>query len=69
MTEREHQQLDEEIVDQERAATLAQIADDAISDLDFARQIETQAAEDEIERQLNKLECERNAADAQERRQ
>jgi len=57
MTDRENEQIDAEIVDQERAAEMKRIAGRVIDDEDWARRTAVREAEEDIERQLIKLEC------------
>lgn len=57
-TDGENQQIDDEIVDRERAAALAQMANRVIDDLDWTRRTEVLDAEADIERQLLALERE-----------
>ena len=58
MTDDENIELDREILDQERAEYLGQMADDALRELDWQRQEAMQRLEDEIERQMWDLERE-----------
>ena len=54
----ENQQLDYEIVDQDRQAQLPDLADAVLSELDWERQAEAQRAEEQLERQMADLERE-----------
>ena len=54
----ENKIIDEEIVDAERAAALAAMADEQIYDLDWQRRRDAEEAERAIERQMADLERE-----------
>lgn len=54
----EHDDLDREIIDQERAAEIARMADAQVAELDAERRSDAEDAERNIERQMADLERE-----------